>query len=227
MKSYFKILLPKKISYWDALIRTYSNIKPRFNFKSFGRLKILFIALFLLGYQPILAIPPISQNRALADNFQSQEIKAEAIPQMNLPHPGYLSTRFSRWHQGIDLATGLGMPIHPISEGVVEEVNFSFFGLGNHIAITHSNGYRSVYGHMGKVYVKKGQLVTSPNILGEVGLSGWTSGPHTHLEIYKGNKPINPQSILPPIQDYPSEEFFKPVGGPQTEKLHKNLKPDF
>lgn len=217
MKSYFKILLPKKISYWDALIRILSNIKPRFNLKSFGRLKILLIATFLLGYQPTLAIPPLTQNRALAGSLQSQEIKAEAIPQMSLPHPGYLSTHFSRWHQGIDLATGLGMPIHPISEGVVEEVNFSFWGLGNHIAMSHSNGYRSVYGHMGKVYAKKGQFITSSNIVGEVGLSGWTSGPHTHLEIYKDGKPIDPQSILPPIQDYPSEEFFKPVGGSQPD----------
>ena len=180
------------------------NIKPRFYFKNFGWLKILFLSLVLLGYQPTLAIPPISQNKVLAQNVQTQDIKAEVLPPMNLPHPGYLSTRFSRWHPGIDLAAGLGMPIHPIYKGVVVEVNFSFWGLGNHVVITHSNGYKSIYGHMGRIYVKKEDIVTSSNILGEVGLTGNTSGPHTHLEIYKNDKAIDPLNTLPSIQDYPA-----------------------
>lgn len=213
MKSYLKSLLPKKVSYRDALIRNLLNIKPRFYFKSFGRLKIFILALLLLGYQPLLAIPPVSQNLVLAQNTQTQDIKAGELPPMSLPHPGYLSSRFSSWHPGIDLASGLGMPIHPISDGIVSGVNFSFWGLGNHVIITHSNGYKSIYGHMGKVYVKKTQPVTKSNTLGKVGLSGWTSGPHTHLEIYKDDKAINPLTILPAIQDYPSEEFLRPVGG--------------
>lgn len=159
----------------------------------------------LLGYQPILAIPPVSQNQVLAQNVQTQDIKAEELPQMSLPHPGYLSTRFSRWHPGIDLATGLGMPVRPISEGEVGEVNFSFWGLGNHVIVTHPQGYKSIYGHMGKIYAKKGQFVNPVNILGEVGMTGWTSGPHTHLEIYKDDKAIDPLAILPTVQDYPGD----------------------
>lgn len=202
MKSYFKILLPKRVSYWDALIRNLSNIQPRFNFKSFGRLKILLITLFLLGYQPSLAIPPVRENQVLAQNSQSQEIQAVEAPAMSLPHPGYLSTKFSRWHPGVDIATGLGMPIRPILEGVVEEVNFSFWGLGNYITLSHQRGYRSLYAHMGKVYVKKGQFVTSSKIVGEVGMTGWTSGPHTHLEIYQDGKTIDPVGILPSIPNF-------------------------
>lgn len=171
------------------------------------------LALLLLGYQPVLAIPPITQNQAVAQSAHSQEITAEEIPVMSLPHPGYLSSRFSRWHPGIDLASGLGMPIHPITDGIVEDVNFSFWGLGNHVIVAHEKEYRSIYGHMGKIYVKKGQYVTKNNILGEVGMTGWTSGPHTHLEIYKGSKAIDPLTILPPVQDYPSIEYLKPVGG--------------
>lgn len=204
MKSYSKSLLPKKVSYRDALIRNLLNIKPRFYIKSFGRLKILFLSLLLLGYQPTLAIPPVSQNQVLAQNIQTQDIKAEELPPINLPHPGYLSTRFSSWHPGIDLASGLGMPIHPISEGVVSEVNFYFWGLGHSVTLLHSDGYKSIYGHMGRIYVKKGDYVTPSNILGEVGLTGHTSGPHTHLEIYKNNKAIDPLTILPPVQDYPT-----------------------
>ncbi len=151
----------------------------------------------------MLAIPPVSQNKVLAQNIQTQDIKAEILPPMNLPHPGYLSTRFSYWHPGIDIATGLGMPIRPIAEGVISEVNFSFWGLGNHVIITHSNRYKSIYGHMGRIYGKKGDFVTPSNILGEVGLTGHTSGPHTHLEIYKNDKAIDPLTILPPVQDYP------------------------
>lgn len=145
--------------------------------------------------------PPVKQAQVLAaNNEQRQEIIASSFPQpVTLPHPGYLSTRFSRWHPGVDIATGLGMPVHPITTGVVEEVNFGFWGYGNHVIISHAGGFKSLYGHMGKIYVKKGQEVTSSSTLGEVGLSGQTSGPHTHLEITHQGDYIDPLTILPEI----------------------------
>lgn len=120
-----------------------------------------------------------------------------------LPHPGYLSSRFSTWHPGIDIATGLGMPIHPITEGEITVVGRDFFGLGNFVEVSHENGFKSKYAHMGKIYVKVGQKVTSENTLGEVGLTGNTSGPHTHLEITRDGSYIDPQPLLPEIPDMP------------------------
>jgi len=164
----------------------------------------------LLGYYPTFSIPPVKRSVVLAD---TQEQKGEVVASSFskapvLPHPGYLSTRFSFYHPAIDIATGLSMPIHPITDGVITETSTDFWGLGNYVVVSHENGFKSKYAHMGKVYVKVGQKVTSENTLGEVGLTGHTSGPHTHLEITHDGNFINPQTILPEIPDMPTEDFL-------------------
>lgn len=167
---------------------------------------IFLIILPLLGYYPSPGFPPIKKSAVLA---QVKEQKAEIISQsfdkpLILPHPGYISTRFSSWHPGIDIATGLGMPIHPITDGVVIEAGFNIFGLGNYVVVTHKNGFNSIYAHMGKIFAKAGQEVTSENLLGEVGLTGRTSGPHTHLEITHNGGYVNPELLLPVLSDMPA-----------------------
>lgn len=172
---------------------------------------IILIFLSLSGYYPTFGIPPIKQSQVLAQ--QMAEI-GEVVPQsfskgLILPHPGYLSTRFSNYHPGIDIASGLGMPIHPIIDGTVDEVGHDIFGLGNYVSVAHEKGFRSRYGHMGKIYVKVGDKVTSDNTLGEVGLTGHTSGPHTHLEITLNGHYIDPVTLLPEIPDNPPQELAK------------------
>ncbi len=201
-------LLPKRIVYWDALINSLSKSKPRFTSRGLKRLKLISVVfglfLFLTGYQPVLNFPPARLSLVNAAPFeQNQEIEAQIAPEFKLPHPGYLSNQFSKWHPGIDLATGLSMPIHPIAKGIIEEINFDFFGYGNHVIISHNNGWKSLYSHMGMIFVKKGQIVDIKNILGEVGLTGHTSGPHTHLEITHQGETIDPLTVLPEIQKYP------------------------
>lgn len=194
-------LLPKTISQRDALNAKFSKIKPRFPTR-FTKLAIVIVILFsLTGYYPTFAFPPIKQSVVKAD---SQEQKGEVIANsfskpLILPHPGYLSTRFSSWHPGIDIAIGLGIPIHPILNGEIIQVGRDFFGLGNFVEVLHENGFKSKYAHMGKIYVKVGDKATQENILGEVGMTGNTSGPHTHLEITHNGNYVDPQSLLPEI----------------------------
>lgn len=182
--------------------------------KHFRWVFLLALVMFLSGYYPVLDFPPIRQSKALAQGSprfageaglqQSQEILAQSFPlPLSLPHQGYLSTKFSRWHPGVDIAANLGLSVHPITSGAVEAVNHGFWGLGNNVTVTHPNGFKSTYGHMGKIFVKAGQEVTSESSLGEVGLTGFTSGPHTHLEIQKDGKFINPLDLLPEIPDMP------------------------
>lgn len=157
------------------------------------------------GYYPTFSIPPFKHSVILA---QVREQKAEIIPSsfskpLRLPHPGYLSTRFSAFHPGIDIAAGLGMPIHPIIDGVVEEVGRDIFGLGNYVLIAHEKGFKSKYAHLGRIYIKAGDIISSENTIGEVGLTGRTSGPHTHLEITLRGEYIDPQTILPKIPNMP------------------------
>lgn len=236
-----KSLLPRGLQRGGALNLEDLKIKLRLTLrlaKGLKRLKNIrqkyfilgFITLFLMGYQPVIQFPPVKQSLSFAAENQIQSIEAEIFPQLQLPHPGYLSTKFSRFHPGVDIATGLGMPIHPVTEGEIMEVNFGLWGYGNHVIVSHMQGLKSLYGHMGRVYVKRGQIVSVNDSLGTVGMTGFTSGPHTHLEIYREGKTIDPLTILPSLQDYPAEEYLKPYGGAPTgehEKLSKTLKPDF
>ncbi len=173
---------------------------------------ILVLVLFTsLGYYPNFGIPPIKRSFVLAQvREQREEIISQSFSKpLILPHPGYLSTRFSNYHPGIDIAAGLGMPIHSITDGVVTEVSHDIFGLGNYVVVSHENAFKSKYGHMGRIYVKDGAKVSSENILGEVGLTGHTSGPHTHLEITHNGEYVNPQNLLPEIPDFPKENSPK------------------
>lgn len=192
------------------------NLKPfrnKFRFPNF-KLKIKLGALllcltFLLNYHPAFTFPPVQRNIVYAQISQEQQVNPQASPvTFQLPHPGYITTTFSSFHPGIDLCSGLGMPIKPIAKGLVTEAGFNFFGLGLMVEVEHEGGYKSLYGHMGKIFVTKGQKVEAESFLGEIGMTGHTSGPHTHLEVSKDGKKINPLLILPEIRKYPQEEDF-------------------
>ncbi len=224
--SRFKSLLPKRIAVGVALKTQFSKIKLsrlrgyRKLTHTFARstitVKLLLIALlafYFAPYQVTLAIPPIKQAVAKAATEQEQSISAYHLSQpFQLPHPGYISTHFSSWHPGIDVATGLGMPIHPIAAGKVVEVTYGFFGLGHYVVIEHEQGFRSTYGHMGNIFVKVGDQVTQASTIGEVGLTGHTTGPHTHLEIAKDNQYIDPQLVLPGLPEWPTAAGQAPQG---------------
>lgn len=206
LNSQNKNLLSKIIFEREALIQKLSKIKLRFP-QGFKRLTLISLVIFTLsGYYPTLAIPPVKRSvvKAAAQEQKGEIIAENFAKPLVLPHPGYLSTKFSSFHPGIDIATGLGMPIHPITEGEVSEVGRDFFGLGNFVVALHQNGFKSKYAHMGRIYVKVGDKVTSENTLGEVGLTGRTSGPHTHLEITRNGSYIDPQALLPEIPGLPA-----------------------
>jgi murein DD-endopeptidase MepM/ murein hydrolase activator NlpD len=171
---------------------------------------ILFVA-FFLNYQPQFnTFPPIKRNVVFAADEQTQQVDSQKLPIVfQLPHDGYVSNPFSSWHPGIDIATGLGTPIKPVAEGTVSDTGFNFFGYGMYVQVDHASGYRSFYAHLGKIYVQKGDKVTESSLLGEVGLTGNTSGPHTHLEIYKDGTRIDPQTVLPTLRKFPQQQDFK------------------
>lgn len=205
-----KNLLPKEFADRAAL-KTQSPQHRLLRSRGFKKPSILakfsvlgLLWLYLLGYQPAFTIPPIKKAIARAEFSQEQIIEVDSFKQpFLLPHPGYISTRYSRWHPGIDIATGLSMPVRPIQDGEVREISYNFWGLGNHIVVDHGQEISSLYAHMGRVYVKKGDHVTPSSILGQVGLTGRTSGPHTHLEVTRGGHHINPENILPQLPNMP------------------------
>lgn len=186
------------------VVHRFPNFKLKFKLGA-----LLLCLLFLLDYQPTLAFPPVKRNVVFAQITQEQSVASQTAPvTFQLPHPGYITTHFSTYHPGIDLCSGLGMPIKPVAKGTVVEAGYNFFGLGLVVEVEHQAGYRSLYAHMGKIYVNRGQKVEAGDFLGEIGMTGHTSGPHTHLEISKDSKKIDPLLILPEIRNYPAQEDF-------------------
>ncbi len=112
---------------------------------------------------------------------------------------GYRSDPFtteSKMHTGVDFAMDIGNPIYATGDGVVETVDFDFFGYGNCITIDHGFGYETKYAHLNSVNVTEGMKVKRGDCIAESGKSGRASGPHLHYEvIYKGNK-VNPMNYL-------------------------------
>lgn len=104
-----------------------------------------------------------------------------------------------RKHKGVDLV-GVNKHIYPINVGTVVTKSYDRGGYGNYIIVDHDNGYWSLYAHLKKVYVEKGQSVNKNTILGEEGSTGRSTGSHLHLEVRKGSNSqlnvINPITFL-------------------------------
>ena len=102
-------------------------------------------------------------------------------------------------HGGIDLAAPTGTQIAAVLGGLVT-IAGDYGGYGNAVKIDHGNGVESLYGHMSAVGVAPGQQVTAGQVIGNVGSTGISTGPHLHLSMYKGGEAIDP---LPYVQGAP------------------------
>lgn len=111
---------------------------------------------------------------------------------------GYRSDPFTgarSFHSGVDLAAPTGTSVKATLDGRIAETGFNRI-YGNYVIITHDRGYQSLYGHLSAIYVKRGQYVTQGAVVGAVGNTGYSTGPHLHLSIYKNGSLINPFSVL-------------------------------
>lgn len=146
-----------------------------------------------------LVFLPIDQS-VVAANIQTlnTEIPIETRKSYANVLPAYtgVSQGFRFGHPGIDLTAPLGSNIYPIKEGVVIKVQYLRYDYGRAVWIDSGNDTVSLYAHMGKVFVNEGDIVTTDKPIGEVGLTGKTTGPHLHLEVIKNEKNINPQPYL-------------------------------
>jgi len=147
-----------------------------------------------IGASKTLFIQPIT----LPAGFIPPELQGNTSFYSPLRHPPRLliTTRFSPAHPGIDLATDYGTPIYSVSSGYVESVGSTIWAYGNVVYINHGNGIISLYAHMSRVDVKPGQYVTQDTVIGAVGSTGRSTGPHVHLELRKDGRAFNPLGVL-------------------------------
>ena len=110
------------------------------------------------------------------------------------------SSGYQIFHTGIDIANAnvkVGDPINPMLPGKVIYAGEIFWGYGKHIIIDHGNNITTVYGHLDKIFVVKGQEIPdTKQVIGRMGNTGWSTGPHLHFETRVFGIPVNPRVFL-------------------------------
>jgi len=110
-----------------------------------------------------------------------------------------------RFHAGLDFTAPQGTPIYATANGVAKIAGNTGNGYGNHVVISHGYGYETLYGHMFKVKVKVGERVNRGEIIGYVGSTGKSTGPHCHYEVHKNAQRIDPVYFF--YNDLTPEQF--------------------
>ncbi|MGQ0737861.1 MAG: M23 family metallopeptidase [Bacteroidota bacterium] len=103
--------------------------------------------------------------------------------------PVYKTTKF---HAGLDFSAPQGTPIYATADGIVSTSGNTGNGYGNHVIINHGYGYETLYGHMVRVKARAGQKVKRAEVIGWVGSTGKSTGPHCHYEVHKNGEKIDP-----------------------------------
>ena len=103
--------------------------------------------------------------------------------------PVYKTVKF---HAGLDFTAAQGTPIYATADGVVQTAGLSDGGYGNHVIINHGYGYETLYGHMVRIKASRGQRITRGEVIGYVGSTGKSTGPHCHYEVHKNGQKLDP-----------------------------------
>jgi len=122
----------------------------------------------------------------------------------NRIHPIYKTKKF---HAGMDFSAKSGTPIYATGDGKILKVRRSKRGYGNHVVINHGYGYKTLYAHMKKYIVRKGQTVKRGEVIGYVGNTGTSVAPHLHYEVHKDGRKINPVNFY--YNDLNPKEYEK------------------
>ena len=177
----------------NELAKTLNNLSARvsFQFDSYNQIEKL-IKNQGEKLASIPAIQPVS-NRDLdriASGFGMRIDPVYGTPKM---------------HKGLDFTAPQGTPIYATGIGTVEESGYSAGGYGNHVVINHGYGYETLYGHMVRIKVRIGQRVKRGEVIGWVGSTGKSTGPHCHYEVHINGNEVDPVYFF--YNDLSPEQF--------------------
>ncbi|MCY7420656.1 MAG: M23 family metallopeptidase [Chitinophagaceae bacterium] len=113
--------------------------------------------------------------------------------------------KIQKFHAGLDFTAPQGTPIYATAEGRIKEANFNEGGFGNHVVIDHGYGYETLYGHMVRIKARAGKQVKRGEVIGWVGNTGKSTGPHCHYEVHKNGTPVDPVYFF--YNDLTPEQF--------------------
>ena len=130
----------------------------------------------------------------------------EGIPDFRMPVQAHVSsaygirqdpfTRDLRLHRGVDIAAPEGMEVHPACAGVVVSSGYEQ-GYGNTVVVRHPGGFETRYAHLNTLKVNAGDQIQLSGVLGTVGSTGHSTGPHLHFEVVRNGNQMDPEALLP------------------------------
>jgi murein DD-endopeptidase MepM/ murein hydrolase activator NlpD len=97
-----------------------------------------------------------------------------------------------RLHPGLDFTAPSGTPIYATADGTVSDAGFNTGGYGNRVVVNHGFGYQTLYGHMSKIKARVGEKVKRGEVIGYVGSTGKSTGPHCHYEVHRSGRQVDP-----------------------------------
>ena len=167
------------------------------------------LVFFLLPMAPAVpeVIPPAQEQNSLASGSDADQ--NEPVEWTRPIRRGRVTSRFGyaldpfshkrAHHDGIDIAAGLGTNVYAAAGGIVDSVKTGYLagkGPGTLIILQHPDGFQTVYTHLNRLSSKTGQRVESGEVIGQVGSTGRSTGPHLHFEIRKDGRPVNPEQPI-------------------------------
>lgn len=108
----------------------------------------------------------------------------------------YGEVRGSTYHKGIDIAKDTGEDVYASLGGKVISAGYNNGGYGNLIIVDHGNNIKTYYAHLNEIYVSEGDYIDKGNIIGTIGSTGYSTGPHLHFELRINNTPVNPINYI-------------------------------
>ncbi|MBO9635147.1 MAG: peptidoglycan DD-metalloendopeptidase family protein [Chitinophagaceae bacterium] len=177
----------------NSIVQTLNNLNNRMSNqdRSYND-----IAKFISNKEELLACTPAIQP------VSNSDLKRVASGFGSRIDPVYKTIKF---HAGLDFSAPQGTPIYATANGTVRTAGNLGNGYGNHVVINHGYGYETLYGHMFKVKVKPSQKVKRGEVIGWVGSTGKSTGPHCHYEVHKNGRPIDPVYFF--YNDLTPEQF--------------------
>jgi len=143
--------------------------------------------------------PPAAPKAAPTQYLASVNIPIADLgsAQFIWPVSGGISQYFAWYHPGIDITNSPGTPVRVSDSGTVVVAGWpDNYGYGNRVIVDHGNAFRTLYAHLSAIYVAPGQTVSKGDVIGAVGSTGRSSGPHLHFEVIKDGVHLNPPGVL-------------------------------
>ena len=156
------------------------------------------VAALVLRKQEMLASIPAIQPIPNEDLTQTAGGYGMRIPPIH---------KIPKFHAGMDFTAKQGTPIYATGDGRVTFADYATNGYGRHVVIDHGFGYNTLYAHLSELKVRNGQKVKRGDVIGLVGNTGLSAGPHLHYEVHKNGQPVDPANYY--FNDLTPEEYAR------------------